>query len=89
MLFSTASMEETNAQASKDKEKMEEDFAEAEKSTSTEEYEWQDEEKEENYLMAKMNEATAQINLGLEVEEGSDFQENNMSIRSGDLDLHS
>ncbi len=34
MLFSTASMKETNVQASKDKGKMEEDCAEAEKSTS-------------------------------------------------------
>ncbi len=89
MLFSTASMEETNAQANKDKGKMEEDFAEAEKSTSTEEYEWQDEEREEAYLTDIMNEATTQINLGSEDEEGSDFQENNMSICSGDLDLNS
>jgi hypothetical protein len=36
-----------------------------------------------------MNEATTQIHLGLEDEEGSNFQENNMSIRSGDLDLNS
>ncbi len=36
-----------------------------------------------------MNEANAQIHLGLEDKEGSDFQENDMSIRSGDLDLNS
>jgi hypothetical protein len=59
MLFSTAWMEETSAQASKDKEKMEEDVAEAEKSTSTKEHKWQDEEKEEAYLTAKKNKATA------------------------------
>ncbi len=88
MLFSTASMEETSVQASKDKRKMEEDFAEAEKSTSTNEYELQDEEREEAYLTAKMNEATAQINLGLEDEEGSDLQENNMNICSGNLNLN-
>jgi hypothetical protein len=89
MLFSTASMEETSVQASNDKGKMEEDFAEAEKSTSTKEYKWQDEEREEAYLTVKMNEATTQILLGLEDNEGSDFQENNMSICSGNLDLNS
>jgi hypothetical protein len=36
-----------------------------------------------------MNEATTQIHLGLEDEEGSNFQENNMSIHSGNLDLNS
>ncbi len=50
MLFSTTSMEETNAHASKDKGKMEGDCAEAEKSTSTKEYEWQDEEREMDYF---------------------------------------
>jgi hypothetical protein len=49
----TASMEKTSVQASKDKEKMEEDSAEAEKSTGTKENEWQDEEMEEAYLTAK------------------------------------
>ena len=50
MLFSTASMEKTNAHASKDEVKMEEDCAEAEKSTSTKEYKWQDEEREMDYF---------------------------------------
>ncbi len=44
MLFSTASMEETSAQVSKDKGKMEEDSAKVEKSTGTEENKWKDEE---------------------------------------------
>jgi hypothetical protein len=37
----------------------------------------------------KLNEATAQIHLGSEDEEGSNFQENDMSICSGNLDLNS
>ncbi len=41
------------------------------RSTSTKEYKWQDEEKEEAYLTAKKNKATAQINLGSEEKEGS------------------
>jgi hypothetical protein len=73
MLFSTASMEETSAQASKDKGKMEEDSAEAEKSTGTKENKWKDVEREEAYLTKKMNEATAQIHLSSEDKEGSNF----------------
>jgi hypothetical protein len=36
-----------------------------------------------------MNEATNQIHLSWADNEGSDFQENDMSIHSGDLDLNS
>ncbi len=86
ILFSTASMEETSAQASKDKGKMEEDYAKAEKSTGTKENKWQDEEREEAYHTAKMNEATTQIQLGSKDKEGRDFQENDMNICSGNLD---
>jgi hypothetical protein len=68
---------------------MEEDSAKAEKSTGTKKNKWQDEEREEVYLTEKMNEATAQIHLGLEDKEGSNFQENDMSICSGNSDLNS
>jgi hypothetical protein len=37
--------------------------------------------------MAKMNTATAQLNLDSN-DKGSDFQENNMSVQSNNLDLH-
>jgi hypothetical protein len=58
-----------------------------EESDSSKEKEWQDEEKEESYLTAKMNIATAQLNLNSD-DKGSDFQENDMSVRSNDLNLH-
>ncbi len=58
-----------------------------ERSDSSEENKWQEEEKEESYLTAKVNMATTQLHLGSD-DEGSNFQENNMSIRSDDLDLN-
>ncbi len=53
---------------------------------SSKEKEWQDEEKEESYLTAKMNTTNTQLNLNSD-DKGSNFQENNMSVRSDDLDL--
>ncbi len=90
MLFSAASMEERSAQAKKEGsagEKTMEGFSVGgEESDSSKEKEWQDEEKEESYLTAKMNTATAQLNLDSN-DEGSNFQENNMNVQSDDLDL--
>jgi hypothetical protein len=87
MLFSTASMEELSKKASKGERYMGVDSAGTEESDSSEENEWQEEEKVESYLTAKMNMATAQLHLGSN-DEGSNFQENNMSICSDDLDLN-
>jgi hypothetical protein len=42
---------------------------------------------EESYLTAKTNTATTQLNLGSN-DKGSNFQENNQSVCSDDLDLH-
>ncbi len=86
-LFSTALMEETSKKASKGEIYMEEDSAAREESDSSKENEWQEEEKEESYLMAKMNMATAQLHLGSN-DDGRNFQENNISIHSDDLDLN-
>jgi hypothetical protein len=71
-LFSTSLMEETSKKASKGEIYMEEGSARKEESDSSEENKWQEEEKEESYLTAKMNMATAQLHLGLD-DEGSDF----------------
>jgi hypothetical protein len=62
-------------------------FAGGEESDSSKEKEWQDEEKEESYLTSKMNTATTQLNLNSD-DKGSDFQENNVSVQSNNLDLH-
>ncbi len=86
VLFATASMEETSELASKGEGDMEEDSASSKKSESTKEKEWQEEEKEASYLTAKMNVATALLHPGSD-EEGSNYQEDIMSIRSSDLDL--
>ncbi len=86
-LFSTASMEETSKKASKGERYMGVDSAEREESDSSEENKWQEEEKEESYFTAKMNMATAKLHLRSN-DEGSNFQENNMSIHSDDLDLN-
>jgi hypothetical protein len=58
-----------------------------EESGSSEENKWQEDKKEESHLMAKMNMATAQLHLGSD-DKGRNFQENNMSIRSDDLDMN-
>ncbi len=50
------------------------------------EKEWQDVDKEESYLMAKINMATAQLNLDSD-DKGSNFQENDMSVQPDDLYL--
>ena len=91
MLFSTASKEERSKQVKKEgstgEKNMEEVSAGGEESDSPKEEEWQNEEKEESYLMAKMNTTTAQLNLGSN-DKGSNFQENDMSVHSNNLDLH-
>jgi hypothetical protein len=66
---------------------MEEVAAGGEESDISKEKEWQDEGKEVSYLAAKMNTAFAQLNLDFD-DKGSNFQENNMSVRSYDLYLH-
>ena len=71
-LFSTTLMEETSKKASKGEIDMDEDSAGREESDSSEENVWQEEEKEESYLTAKMNMATAQLHLGSD-DEGSNF----------------
>ncbi len=85
-LFSTALMEEMSKKASKGERYMEEDSAGRKESDSSEENEWQEEEKEESYLTANMIMATTQLHLGSNDEE-SNFQENDIIIRSDDLDL--
>ena len=80
-------MEETSKQASEGERDMGVDSAGREESDSSKENEWQEEEKEEAYLTANMNMATAQLHLGSD-DEGSDFQENDMIIRSDDSDLN-
>jgi hypothetical protein len=86
-LLSTALMEETSKQASKGERDMGVDSTGREESDSAKENKWQKEEKEEAYLMANMNMATAQLHLSSN-DEGSDFKENNMSIHSDDLNLN-
>ncbi len=87
MLFSTALMEEMSKKASKGERYMEEDSAGREESGSSEENKCQEEEKEKSYLTAKINMATAQLHLGSD-DEGRNFQENKISIRSDNLDLN-
>jgi hypothetical protein len=90
MLFSTASMEERSTQAKKEgsagEKTMEGVSVGGEESDNSKEKEWQDEEKEESYLAEKMNTATAQLNLDSN-DEGSNFQENNLSVQLDDSDL--
>jgi hypothetical protein len=91
MLFSTALMEERSKQAEKEgitsEKNMEEVSARGEESDSSNEKQWQDEEREVSYLTEKNDTATAQLNLNSD-DKGSDFQENDTSVRSNDLDLH-
>jgi hypothetical protein len=87
MSFSTASMEETSKKVSKGERYMGVDSTGTEESDISKENEWQEDKKEESHLMAKMNIATAQLHLGSD-DKGSNFQENNMSIHSDNLDLN-
>jgi hypothetical protein len=66
---------------------MEEDSAGSKKSESPKENEWQEEDKTFHLTAKVTNVASAQLHLGSD-EEGSNFQEDNMSIRSDDLDLN-
>ncbi len=79
-------MDGGNKKASKGERYMEEDSSGREESDSSKENKWQEEEKEESYLTAKMNMATTQLHLGSD-DEGSNFQENDISIYSDNLDL--
>ncbi len=84
-------MEERSKQAEKEgitsEKNMEEVSARGEESDSSNEKQWQDEEREVSYLTEKNDTATAQLNLNSD-DKGSDFQENDTSVRSNDLDLH-
>ncbi len=85
MLFSTASMEES-AQTSREENNMEEDIEEGGNSEHSE-VSWQEDAREVSHLAEKMKKATSLLQLSSDKEEGSDFQESNMSFRSDDLDL--
>jgi hypothetical protein len=88
MLFSTASMEEESAHASKEGKDMEEDPEVGAKSES-EDSSWKEEAEEVSHLTVKMTKATTllQLDSDEEVNDGSDFREDDLSVRSGDLDL--
>jgi hypothetical protein len=72
-LFSITLMEKASKKASKGERYMGVDSAGSEESDSSKENKWQEEDKEESYLMAKMNMATAQLHLGSD-DVGSNFQ---------------
>ena len=88
MLFSAASMEEESAQASKEERKMEED-SDAGTTSESADPSWKEGDKEVLHLTAKMKKATTLLQLDSEEEasDGSDFKEDDLSIRSDDLDL--
>ena len=89
MLLSTASMEEESRDTNKggsDLDTGNDDGSKSESNDST----WKEEEAEEvSRLTTKMKTATSLLHLGSEDEEsdGSDFGEDEQSVRSGDLDL--
>jgi hypothetical protein len=88
MLFSTASMEEGRARASEEERNMEEDSKAGTTSKSADSLSKEDV-LEVLRLTARMEKATTSLQLGLEEEasEGSYFSEDDLSVRSGDLDL--
>jgi hypothetical protein len=88
MPFSTASMEEGSARASKEERNMEEDSKAGTTSKSADSSSKEDN-IEVSRLTARMEKATTSLQLGLEEEasEGSFFLEDDLSVRSGDLDL--
>jgi len=91
MLLLTASMEERSRGTSKEGSDSEEDPDEGLPSDSNDST-WQEEgAKEVSNLTAKMKSATSLLRLNSEDEEsdGSDFGEDDQSVRSGDLDLES
>ena len=88
MLFSTSSMEEESAQSSKEEGKMEED-SDTGTTSKSEDPSWKEGDEEVLHLMAKMKKATTLLQLDSEEEasNGSDFKDDDFSIRSNDLDL--
>jgi hypothetical protein len=88
MLFSTASMEEESARASKEERNMEEDSKAGTTSKSTD-----SSSKEDTIgvscLTARMEKATTSLQLDSEEEasKGNPFSEDDLSVRSGDLNL--
>jgi hypothetical protein len=88
MLFSTASMEEESARASKVERNMEEDSKAGTTSESADSSRKEDA-IEVLRLTARMKKATTSLQLDSEEEasKGSSFLEDDLSIRSGDLDL--
>ncbi len=88
MLFSTASMEEESAQASKEERNMEEDSKARTMSGSADSSRKEDA-IEVLRLTARMKKATTSLQLDSEEEasKGSSFSEDDLSIRSGNLDL--
>ena len=88
MLFSTSSMEEESAQSSKEEGKMEED-SDTGTTSKSEDPSWKESDEEVLHLMAKMKKATTLLQLDSEEEasNGSDFKDDDFSIRSNDLDL--
>ena len=89
MLLSTASMEDGAVNDGKEGDvEMEEDLGVGSKSDS-EDPSWTEDAKEDAQLTDKMTKATNHLQLDLEEEssEGSDFGEDDLSVRSNDLDL--
>jgi hypothetical protein len=88
MLFLTASTEEGSARASTEERNMEEDSKAGTTSESADSLSKEDV-LEVSRLTARMEKATASLQLGSEEEasEGSSFSEDDLSVRSGDLDL--
>jgi hypothetical protein len=87
VLFLTASMVEESVQASQEENNMEEDSKEGEKSECLDES-WQEDAREVSQLTAKIKKATSLLQLSSNEEEGSDFQESDISVHSDDLDLN-
>jgi hypothetical protein len=88
MLFLTASMEEESTQASNEEKKTEED-SDAGMTSESADSSRKEVAKEVLYLTAKMKKATARLQLDSEEEasNGSSFTEDDLSVRSDNLDL--
>jgi hypothetical protein len=88
MLFSTASMEDESTQASNEERKMEED-SDAGMTSKSADSSRKEEAKEVLYFTARMKKATTRLQLDSEdkASDGSSFTEDDLIVRSDDLDL--
>ena len=89
MLLSTASMEEGADNAEKQGDVDMEENAEVGSQTDSDDPSWNEDSKEDAQLTEKMTKATNHLQLDSEEEssDGSDFGEDDLSVRSNDLDL--